>query len=77
MVFPYGGVQTMASKAGANGSDIAGHLLCRKPSMAAGERCTYYFGSAWSKYDCRSMAEWLLRIDALRCTVASPLKPEL
>lgn len=77
VVFPDGGVQTMANKSGANGSDIAGHLICHKPSLAAGERCTYYFGSAWSKYDCRSMAEWLLRIAALRNAVAAPLKAEM
>ena len=76
VVFPSGGVTSTVTKAGANGSDIAGHLLCRKSSLGVGEKITYYFGTSWSKYDCRSIGEWLLRIDALRTAVGAPLKAE-
>ena len=75
VVFPDGGVQSLRTKTGANGGDIVGHALCRKSAIGSGERVTYYFGSAWSKYDCRSMAEWQLRIGALRRSLAAPLKP--
>ena len=27
-----------------------------------GEKYTYYAGSAWSKYECRTMEEWKARI---------------
>ncbi len=40
----------------------------------AGEPYTYYFGSAWSKFDVRTAAEWQQRIDwTMRC-IKEPLK---
>jgi rhamnogalacturonyl hydrolase YesR len=39
-----------------------------------GERFTYYFGSAWSKYDVRTMAEWEQRIDWTLRSLRHPLK---
>ena len=39
-----------------------------------GERFTYYFGSAWSKYDIRTMSEWQQRIDWSLRSIRQPLK---
>ena len=39
-----------------------------------GERFTYYFGSAWSKYDVRTMAEWQQRIEWTLRSLRQPLK---
>ena len=41
----------------------AGHVLGIKKGIKAGEKFTYYFGSSWSKYDCRTQKEWQQRID--------------
>ena len=39
-----------------------------------GEPYTYYFGSAWSKFDIRTQAEWQQRIDwTMRC-IKEPLE---
>ncbi len=42
-----------------------------------GERFTYYFGSAWSKYDVRTMPEWQQRIDWTLRSIRQPLKASL
>ena len=34
---------------------------------------TYYFGSAWSKYDCRSLGEWQLRVASYLDGLRNPL----
>ena len=39
-----------------------GHALGLKRGLKDGERYSYYFGAAWSKYDVRSYNEWQLRI---------------
>ena len=39
-----------------------------------GERFTYYFGSAWSKNDIRTMSEWQQRIDWSLRSIRQPLK---
>jgi len=52
----------------------AGHALGIKKGLKAGEKFTYYFGSAWSKYDCRNQAEWQQRIDSFKAALAAPLK---
>ncbi len=41
----------------------AGHALGIKKGIKAGEKFTYYFGSSWSNYDCRTQKEWQQRID--------------
>jgi len=38
-----------------------------------GEKFTYYFGSAWSKYDVRSQLEWQQRIDWTMRRIRQPL----
>ncbi len=42
-----------------------------------GERYTYYFGSAWSKYDIRTMDEWQQRIAWTLRSIRQPLKVAL
>jgi len=42
-----------------------------------GEPYTYYFGSAWAKYDVRTPEEWKARIDWYLRTLQSPLTVEL
>lgn len=51
----------------------AGHALGIKKGYVNGEKYTYYFGSAWSKYDCRSQQEWQLRIDSFLDGLHNPL----
>lgn len=51
----------------------AGHALGIKKGLKAGEKFTYYFGSAWSKYDCRNQTEWQQRIDSFKAALAAPL----
>lgn len=47
-----------------------GHALGLKHGLKNGEKYSYYFGAAWSKYDVKSYAEWQIRIkeylDALK-----------
>lgn len=50
------------------------HLLCIEKDSKPAERHVYYFGSAWSKYDCRSLEEWKLRTESMLRAVANPLK---
>ncbi len=38
------------------------------------EKYTYYFGSAWSKYDVRSLKEWELRSSEYMESIRNPLK---
>lgn len=51
----------------------AGHALGIVRGYKGGDRYTYYFGSAWSKYDCRSQQEWQLRVDAFLESLRAPL----
>ena len=53
---------------------IEGHALCVVKKLAAGERCTYYFGSAWSKHDVRTQREWQVRIDDFMQSLSTPLQ---
>ena len=52
----------------------AGHALGIRKGVQPGEKFTYYFGSAWSKYDCRTQAEWQQRIDTFKSALAIPLE---
>ena len=60
----------------ANG--IAGHAVGILKDYTPGEKYVYYFGSAWSKNDVRTLDEWKLRIDnflnALHCPLEVRLK---
>ena len=52
----------------------AGHALGIKKGLQPNEKFTYYFGSAWSKYDCRTQSEWQQRIDNFKSALACPLE---
>ena len=51
----------------------SGHLLGIQKDYR-GEPFTYYFGSAWSKYDVRTMAEWKQRCEWSLRQLKQPLK---
>lgn len=76
-IFPDGVGQTLqvANPGAANG--IAGHALGICHATVANTPFTYYWGSAWSKYDCRNQDEWQQRIDAFKRQLASPLRVEI
>jgi hypothetical protein len=56
-----------------NGDD--GHLLGIKRNYN-GESYTYYFGSAWSKHDVRTMEEWKARSEWTLRSLRQPLELE-
>ena len=51
-----------------------GHALGLKRALKNGERYSYCFGAAWSKYDVKSYTEWQIRIKEYLETLKSPLK---
>lgn len=55
-------------------SGNVGHALGIINDYKSGDKFTYYFGAAWSKYDCRSQAEWQCRIDEFMNAQNSPLE---
>ena len=63
-LFPEGNVSTRV---------VQQHALGILPDYH-GEAYTYYFGSAWAKYDVRTEAEWLSRIAWFLRTLESPLQ---
>lgn len=63
--FPTGDCETKYVES--KGPGIEGHALCIKRGLAPGEKLTYYWGSAWSKYDIRNQQAWRQHIaDRLR-----------
>ncbi len=54
-----------------------GHIVLRHNKLRNGEKFTYYFGAAWSKYDVRSFAEWQLRMSEFTQRTESPLRIEI
>ncbi len=54
----------------------AGHVIGVK-SYTPGTRFTYYFGSAWSKNDVRTMDEWKLRSEQTIDALQTPMKVSL
>ena len=54
-----------------------GHALGLKRGLKNGEKYSYYFGAAWSKYDVRSYAEWQIRIKDYLDARKMPLKIEI
>ena len=55
----------------------AGHALGIVGNYKSGQKYTYYFGSAWSKYDCRSQAEWQERVNSALAGIKTPLTVEI
>ena len=72
-LYPQGDVQTKMLPLDQPRNGNEGHALGIVNSYK-GERFTYYFGSAWSKYDIRTMAEWQQRIDWTLRSLRQPLK---
>lgn len=54
-----------------------GHALGLKRGLKNGEKYSYYFGAAWSKYDVRSYAEWQIRIKDYLDALKTPLQIEI
>ena len=54
-----------------------GHALGLKRGLKNGEKYSYYFGAAWSKYDVRSYAEWQIRINDYLDALKTPLQVEV
>ncbi|MBR0524430.1 MAG: DUF4861 family protein, partial [Prevotella sp.] len=73
VVFPNGvdSTKPMLLKEPANG--IAGHAV-GIVSYQPGTKYTYYFGSAWSKNDVRTMNEWKLRSSEFLDALHTPMK---
>ena len=55
----------------------AGHALGIMDGYKSGQKFTYYFGSAWSKYDCRTQAEWQERVNTALTNIKTPLTVEV
>ena len=55
----------------------AGHALGIVSDYKSGQKYTYYWGSAWSKYDCRSQQEWQNRVDSYMSNLKAPLSVEI
>ncbi len=72
-LFPEGGVTTKKLMYDNPTRGNAGHAVGVKVGYESGQRFTYYFGAAWSKYDCRSQQEWQNRIDSFLGALESPL----
>ena len=54
-----------------------GQALGLKRGLKNGEKYSYYFGAAWSKYDVRSYAEWQIRIKEYLDALKTPLGVEV
>ena len=54
-----------------------GHALGLKRGLKNGEKYSYYFGAAWSKYDVRSYTEWQIRIKEFLEALKTPLQVKL
>lgn len=78
-LFPASDVKTRRLEAAASGtasSSAASHAVGIK-SRYTGAPYTYYFGAAWSKADCHSLAEWEVRAKDFLTALAQPLTVEL
>ena len=71
-LYPQGVSQTLMKKFDKQSGGNAGHALGIKNNYK-GEPYTYYFGSAWSKYDVRTPAEWQQRINWTLSSLQQPL----
>jgi hypothetical protein len=77
VIFPEGDVETRFLENPTHSDGIQGHALCVHRGLQPAERLTYYWGAAWSKYDCRSQQEWQLIIDRQRRQLQHPLSVRL
>ena len=72
-LYPKGTVETRKQLFAQPSGGNEGHALAILDGYK-GERFTYYFGSAWSKNDVRTMAEWQQRINWTLRSLRQPLK---
>lgn len=75
-LFPYGVSQTVKRIFAHPSNGNAGHALGIMRQVRDSQRVTYCFGSAWSKYDCKSQQEWQARIDGYMDALRNPLVVE-
>lgn len=52
----------------------AGHAIGIVNNYKSGDKYTYYFGAAWSKYDCLSQEEWQIRINNYMNSLKHPFE---
>ncbi len=77
VLFPYGIDNTYYQLFDQKHDGATGHALGLKRGLKAGEKYSYYFGAAWSKYDVRSYSEWQLRIKEYLESLKTPLYIEI
>ena len=75
VLFPYGKVTTTLQPLDRPTGGNEGHALGIVDDYR-GQPYTYYFGSAWSRYDVRTQAEWQQRIDWTLRSLRHPLTVE-
>ena len=75
-LYPQGDIQTTMLPFDQSRNGNEGHALGIVDGYK-GERFTYYFGSAWSKYDVRTMEEWQQRIAWTLRSLRQPLKVDV
>lgn len=73
VVYPDNNVKTKYVNSAIVENGIAGHLIGYK-KMNPNDKFTYYFGSAWSKYDVRNQNEWQCRINTFMDAINMPLQ---
>lgn len=76
VLFPYGIDNTYYQLFDQKHDGATGHALGLKRGLKNGEKYSYYFGAAWSKYDVRSYGEWQLRIKEYLEALKTPLNIE-
>lgn len=77
VIFPDGATETRQIENEGHANGIFGHALCIKRGLQPGQKLTYYWGSSWSKFDCRNQDEWQLRLDNQKQALAQPLIVEV
>ena len=76
MLYPDGVSRTCQQPFAQPSGGNEGHALGIQDNYL-GERFTYYFGSAWSRYDVRTQAEWQQRIDWTLRQLRQPLEVKM
>lgn len=76
-LFPNGVSETRKVMIANPSNGNAGHALGILKDYKSGQKYTYYFGSAWSKYDCRTQAEWQNRVTSSLENIKTPLTVEI
>ena len=74
VLFPEGVSTTLFQPFSEKHDGAIGHALGIRKGLKDGEKYSYYFGAAWSKYDVRSYGEWQLRIQEFLEALKTPLK---